>query len=106
MFESAVKNALELSCIHCHNNLVKNGGLNLQDRDLVFKGDSKGPFIVPGKPDESRIWKVIVLPEKHADVMPADGWALDDEQLRVFLAWIRQGAYWPKGEKGQLHIID
>ena len=104
LFESIVRPVLEYRCIHCHNDNVTNGGLNLQDRDLVFRGNARGPFIVPGKPDHSRIWKAIVLPEKHDQVMPADGWGLTSEELRAFLNWIQQGAHWPEGKDGKLEI--
>lgn len=104
LFEGPVKNVLEYRCVQCHNNKVSNGGLNLQNRDLVFKGDSKGPFIVPGNPEKSRIWKVIILPQTHSSAMPADGWGLNTDDLRSFLAWIERGADWPTGSKGKLQV--
>ena len=104
LFEGPVKSVLEHRCIHCHNNARGDGGLNLQNRELVFAGGSGGPFIVPGKPDQSKIWNVLLLPEKNHKMMPADGWGLTLYEMQSFRAWIKAGADWPKGQKGKLQL--
>lgn len=104
LFKTVVKPALELRCVHCHNNAISNGGLNLQDRDLIFSVDQGRAFMVPGDPEASRIWQAIILPEKHPDAMPYKGWGLTDDELRFILAWIKKGAEWPLGDAGFLEI--
>lgn len=83
--------------MYCHNSKLAQAGLNLQNRELVFKGDAKGPFLVPGKPDESRIWNAIVKPLNHPRVMPGDGFGLNLVERQAFEAWIETGAHWPDG---------
>jgi hypothetical protein len=100
LFKDPVRGVLEHRCIHCHHNKLANGALNFQDRDSVFQG----PFIVPGKPNQSRVWDVIARPNKHPRVMPGDGWGLTYAHRAAFLKWIETGAAWPEGKAGQLEI--
>lgn len=104
IFEKSVRPVLEQRCVHCHNAKVASAGLNLQNRELVFKGDAKGPFLVPGKPDESRVWHAIVKPMNHPRVMPGDGWGLNLEERQAFEEWIKTGAHWPDGAHGELKV--
>lgn len=104
LFQGPVKSVLEHRCIHCHHAYAANGGLNFQDRELVFRGDTKGPYVVPGKPNQSRIWDAIFPPMKHPKVMPADGWGMNSSEHAAFLKWIETGAYWPEGRDGKLKI--
>lgn len=104
IFEGPVKDILQHRCIHCHNNKSPNGGLNLQDRKVVFSGDENGPFLVPGEPDKSRIWDALLRPTDHPQMMPADGWGLTLYEMQAFRSWIEQGAHWPEGEDGQLEV--
>jgi len=104
IFEKSVRPVLEQRCVHCHNSKLPQAGLNLQNRELVFKGDAKGPFLVPGKPDESRLWNAIVKPLNHPRVMPGDGWGLNIEERQAFEAWIETGAHWPEGAELKVDI--
>lgn len=106
LFEGTVRKVLEHRCIHCHHAYAINGGLNLQDREGVFRGNAQGPFLVSGKPDQSRIWRAIFQPMDHPRVMPGDGWGLTQAQQTAFLEWIRLGAYWPEGKAGELKVKD
>ena len=104
LFQGPVKEVLEHRCIHCHHQYAKNGGLNLQDRDSVFAGDAKGPFLVPGSPEKSRVWRAIFAPAAHPRVMPGDGWGMTQDHRKALLSWIESGAYWPEGKDGKLKI--
>ena len=104
LFQGPVRSVIEHRCIHCHHDDAPNGGLNFQDRELVFQGDIKGPFLVPGNPDQSRIWDAIFPPMTHPKVMPGDGWGLNQKEYAAFLKWIETGAYWPEGKEGKLKV--
>ena len=103
LFQGPVREVLEHRCIHCHHYYAKNGGLNLQDRKSVFQGDKTGPFIIPGKPRESRLWTAM-FPPGHPNVMPGDGWQLPQDKVKAFMEWIETGAYWPEGRDGKLKM--
>ncbi len=104
LFQGPVRSVIEHRCIHCHHRYAQNGGLNFQDRASVYKGDARGPFLVPGDPGKSRVWSAIFQPWNHPKVMPGDGWGLNQRELKSFLSWIETGAHWPEGREGKLKI--
>ena len=64
-FEKKIRPLLVGKCVECHsaeNNKVK-GGLALDSVAGLLKGGDSGPAVVPGKPAESLLIKVI----RHAD---------------------------------------
>ena len=58
----------------------------------------KGSTIVAGKASDSELFRRIVLPKGHDDIMPPKGEPLSSEQAELFKKWIDQGAEWPEGE--------
>ncbi len=77
------------NCTPCHGGLVANSGLDLRSRDAILKGGSRGPAIVPGKAEASKLYRFAAhLEEPH---MPP-GKPLALEQLNVLKAWIDSGA--------------
>ncbi len=84
------------SCQRCHGEKKQRSGLRLDSRDAVIKGGQNGPAIVPGKPDESLLMKVL---EHTGDIqMPPDE-KLNDEQIAIFKKWIEKDAPWPSEKK-------
>ena len=53
--------------------------------------------IVPGKADESEVYRRIRLPAGNDDVMPNKGDLLTKAQTDLIRDWINQGAEWPEG---------
>lgn len=101
-FASDIKPLFTEKCLPCHNTGTLLGELNLETRFLAFKKGSKGMFIVPGKPDESRIYHVLVKPRADDDAMPPEGHAMSPVDIAKIRDWIQQGADWPEGEEGTL----
>jgi hypothetical protein len=64
--------------------------LDLHTREGALKGGEKGPAIVPGKADESRLYRLVADLEKPS--MPLDGTKLTPEQIASIKKWIDQGA--------------
>ncbi len=83
-------------CYSCHGGSGKaKGGLRLDHRAGLLKGGDSGPALLPGRPAESLLLKSI----RHLDPdlkMPRNGTKLDDETLRDFELWIKQGAADPR----------
>ena len=91
VFGRDIQPILASSCMPCHSDKVKMSGLALTSRDAVLVGGSRGPAIVPGKPDESLL--VQALRRSHELQMPPGG-PLDPKKVDLFAEWIRQDAAW------------
>lgn len=95
-FEAQVRPLLITYCEDCHTD-DESGGLRVDSLAALLQGGTSGPAIVPGKPDESLLMKVI----RHTPGlprMPRVGPKLSDEQIAAFATWIAAGAAWPESE--------
>jgi hypothetical protein len=91
-FASNAKQLLEYSCYSCHGGGLTLSGLDLSTREGALKGGVHGPAIVPGKAEESRLYRRIAGLEKPA--MPLEGTPPTPEQIAGIKAWIDAGAPW------------
>jgi mono/diheme cytochrome c family protein len=97
-FVTQIKPILESRCLSCHNAVKKKGKFVMATKQVAFKGGDSGlPSIVPGKPDESNLVKLVSLEEDHDDIMPSKGAPLTKEQIQAIRTWIAEGAHWPDG---------
>lgn len=98
-FVRQIKPILEASCVSCHAGEKPKGKLRLDSKANAIKGGENGTALVPGKPDESRLYTLTVLPADHDDLMPPTkkGGPLPKEQTALLRRWIEQGADWPEG---------
>lgn len=81
------------------------GGLRLDDKAAALKGGKHGKAIVPGKAEESLMYKLLKGPTKQGNdeisAMPKPRGRgeqfkpLSDEQIQAIKLWIDQGAEWP-----------
>ncbi|MGB5049819.1 MAG: c-type cytochrome domain-containing protein, partial [Caldilineaceae bacterium] len=74
------------TCGNCHGDLLQNAGLKVTEYDSLLAGSTRGPVVVPGKPEESFLWHQI-----STGVMPLAG-ALSNADKRLIYDWIRSGA--------------
>lgn len=81
-------------CIDCHGPDKQKGDLRLDQRSLAFAGEM--PSLVPGKPEDSELFRRLGLPADDEDVMPQKGEPLTAEQHALVRAWIAEGADWPE----------
>jgi mono/diheme cytochrome c family protein len=91
---------LQARCTRCHGGLAKEGGLDLRTLESRLKGGKSGPALVPGKPEESLLYKRMAN-----GTMPPDKMAKDlaielptDAETAKIRAWIAEGAPPPKAE--------
>ncbi|MCW5980285.1 MAG: PSD1 domain-containing protein [Bryobacteraceae bacterium] len=89
-----VQPLLKRSCLGCHNEKLKQGGLDLSTRDALLRGSEHGPVVVPGRPEESQLYKLVAHVTEPG--MPFKSAKLPAEDVDLFAEWIRQGA--PYGE--------
>ena len=95
-FESRIRPLLAERCYACHAATVTSG-LRLDSREALLKGGSRGPAIVPRRPEESLLLRAV----SHADErlkMPPTG-RLGDQEIRDLKTWVEMGAPWPANSK-------
>jgi len=95
-FEAKIRPVLVQRCYSCHNSKMAapKGDLILDNKEGLLKGGSGGPVIVPGKPAESRLLKVLSYTDPLVQ-MPPSG-KLADAVLDDFTQWIAKGAVDPR----------
>src|SRR5213075_1860514 len=98
MFERDIRPIFKAHCFECHGEGEKlKGGLDLRLRRLMLKGGDDGPVIVPGKPDQSRLFKLV-----HSGEMPKRDKKLTREQVALIKRWIASGAKTARPEPAEL----
>jgi WD40 repeat protein len=79
------------NCLSCHNPEKKKGKLLLTSRAEALRGNEDGPALVPGKPDESLMVKVLA-PDADPHMPPKKQLAAAD--VAAVRAWVEAGAPW------------
>jgi Protein of unknown function (DUF1553)/Protein of unknown function (DUF1549)/Planctomycete cytochrome C len=79
---------LQKNCFSCHG-AAKTSGLDLRTGNTALAGGAHGPVIIPFKPDESKLIRLVSRAEQPA--MPP-GNKLSDDDVAVLRAWIEAGA--------------
>ena len=89
------------SCVKCHGPEKQKGDLRLDSVKAIAEGSEEGAICVAGKPEESTLYTLVILPADHDDIMPAKGDPLTKEQTEKIRIWIEAGApfgSWTEGE--------
>lgn len=87
---AAVEPLLQDRCSSCHEPSDKKGGLDVTSFGAVREGGGSGRSIVPGEPDQSRLYRMVTQQERP--FMPRGEESLTKEQTDLLKAWIEQGA--------------
>jgi len=104
-FESHIRPVLAARCYACHSAKAPEaqGGFYADTKDGVRRGGKSGvPGVVPGKPEESLLIKVIQ--GTHRDLKMPPGKPLPPEQVRKFVDWVKMGA--PDPRTGIAPVVD
>ena len=94
-FTDHIRPIMERSCWNCHGEAAQLSNLDLRTRDGALAGGTRGPAIVPGRADESRLYRQLAGLEQPA--MPMDGSTLTDAEIAAVRTWIDDGAHWDTG---------
>jgi WD40 repeat protein len=93
-YAKGVADVLDAKCAGCHGSALAENKLNLETIAGMRKGGKRGPALVPGKADESLLFKMAahriapaMPPEKKKDLPP-----LTPEELGLLKQWIDGGA--------------
>ncbi|MGE0815782.1 MAG: DUF1553 domain-containing protein [Vicinamibacterales bacterium] len=82
-------------CLGCHGEKLKLSKLDLRTREAALDGGAMGPALVPGRAEDSRIYRLAAGLESPA--MPMKGAPLTAAELAAMKRWIDAGAPWPAG---------
>ncbi len=86
VFQQKVAPIFEQNCVMCHGAKMQRGGLDLRTEQATIKGGGRGASILPGKPEESLLYKLITHKEEPA--MPMGG-KLSDAEIAAIAEWIK-----------------
>ena len=96
-FVKDVQPLLRQRCFSCHGAEESESGLRLDQQKRAFEGGDNGRMIVPGKPLESRLLRIVAGQDDEIGAMPpeGEGTPLSAGEIAILRAWIAQGAVWP-----------
>ena len=86
-------------CWTCHG-AAKMANLDLRDRASALRGGGRGAALVPGKPDESLLYKVVSGQGELK--MPPGKETLSVDEVAAIKAWITAGAEWTNSPTPQV----
>lgn len=93
-FTKDIQPILEENCWKCHSQSMQLSKLNLSTREDALKGGARGAVIVPGRSEDSKLYRLVGGLDKP--MMPMDG-QLSSAQVAALKTWIDQGAPWDGG---------
>ncbi len=94
-FEKRIRPTLVQHCFECHDDGSNEGELQVDSLGELLRGGTRGPAIVPGKPEESLLIRAI----NHGELlkMPPK-YKLATSEIKDLAQWIRNGAVWPNAD--------
>ena len=104
-FVTHVKPVFEAKCVMCHNRQALPGRMSLETRSAAMRTGALGAYIVPGHPEKSLLVANVKSAHSSMSVMPAVGERLTADEFQIISKWVKEGAKWPAGAAGTLHII-
>ncbi len=99
MFETSIRPVLIEKCYSCHSATDQQGGLRLDSREALIKGNAHGSVLNLTEPERSTILQVLAYTGKVQ--MPPSG-KLRPAELAAFTSWVKAGAPWPDVKPGAL----
>jgi hypothetical protein len=94
-FEKDIAPILRSHCVRCHGLEKQESGFRLDRRDDFLNGGDGGAVVIPHKPDESRLIRLVEGIDSDV-VMPPDGNRPSDVQKKRLRQWVNEGADWPE----------
>ena len=90
---------LETNCVHCHGDNRLSQMPPMPDTSSLASLIHKGGWIVPGKPEKSRLYQVVTFPDEIPGAMPPTGHAIRKADVKILRDWIKAGAPLPKANQ-------
>ncbi len=98
-FDDHIRPIFQNRCVNCHNADKLKGGLDLSSYRSAMAGSSGGEVLLPGNPDDSLLYLVVMHLEEPT--MPPKQDKLEDQQLDMLKRWIVGGLLQNSGSKAK-----
>ncbi len=102
-FEKTIAPLLSRHCVECHSESTSKGRLALDSVEGLTTGGRRGPVIVAGDPEASRLYRVLVDTKPR---MPKNAPPLEASDVDSIRRWIVDGAVWPEGVQLEPEEVD
>ncbi len=92
-YQHDVLPVLQENCLRCHGGMNRRAGYNMSTRTSAIAGGHHGVAIIPGRPDDSLLIKLIGPGPYPDDIkpMPLKG-KLTDAEIATLRQWVAGGA--------------
>lgn len=90
-FDQKVAPILTKRCLPCHNQQLNNGNVSFLDRESLLNGGTRGPAVVPGKPERSLMIQAL---RHEGELQMPPGLPLPRKETQILTEWVRRGAVW------------
>lgn len=87
-----VRPILQAKCHGCHQPAKAKGDFVMTSFERLLKGGEDGAGVQPGKPDESHLFKRLILPREDKEAMPPKDGPLPEADIALIKRWISEGA--------------
>ncbi|MBB5032828.1 DUF1549 domain-containing protein [Prosthecobacter vanneervenii] len=91
-FYKHIRPIFQAQCNGCHQPAKKKGDYIMTEFAALIKGGEEGHAVIPGKPAESNLLKLIKPDEKGKVEMPQKADPLHETQIALIERWIVEGA--------------
>ena len=99
LFRETVQPILQDRCLACHNQKVRSSGLSLETRGGVLNGGTRGPAVLPGDSEQSRLIQALA---HSSDLKMPPGGKLPEAEIQALVRWVALGAPWDEsGDSGE-----
>ena len=85
LWTGKVQPLFDIQCAKCHGPIEQKSGLELDTPEAIMKGGDEGPAVVPGKPEESRLYTYLAA---GADPHMPPKKQLSDSERAMVHEWI------------------
>jgi len=87
IWDTQVAPILDRYCLKCHAGVRQKSGLDLRSIEMILRGGERGPAMIPGKPEQSRLVQ-FVAPDSDPHMPPEGKKQLKPEEIEVLRRWI------------------
>ena len=94
---ASVRPVLEANCVHCHGPNHLSHMPAFPDTRALARLIGPANWIVPGRPERSRFYQVVIYADEHPGAMPPTGHAISKSEMEKLRSWIAVGAPVPAG---------
>ena len=95
-FDQEIRPILEQKCLSCHGGALQLSRLDLRTRESALNGGVRGPALLPGNAEQSRLYRMVA--GLDAPAMPMQGTPLSAAEIATLKKWVDEGAKWGVAE--------